>query len=65
MARRKKLPLLVSTARFYEKRTRRMRLASPGIEHYRPARRNTLRWIAAAILALLVLAALLLRSMLP
>jgi hypothetical protein len=65
MARRIKLPSLASTARFYERRTRRMRLASPGIERYRPKRPHLLRWVAAALLALVLLAALCVRLALP
>lgn len=67
MPRRIKLrpPSLASTARFYERRTRRVRLASPGIEHYRPKRSRALRWTAAAALALLLLAALCVRLVLP
>ncbi len=65
MARRIKLPSLASTARFYERRTRRMRLASPGIEHYHPRRPQPLRWVALAILALLVLVVVCVRLALP
>jgi len=64
MARRIKLPSLASTARFYERRTKRMRLASPGIEHYRPKRPHPLRWAAAVILALLLAAAVCVRLLL-
>jgi len=65
MGRRIKLPSLASTARFYERRTRRMRLASPGIERYQPRRPHPLRWAGAAILALLLLLALFARLVLP
>lgn len=65
MARRKKLPSLASTARFYERRTRRMRLVSPGIEHYQGKRPHVLRWAAAAIAALLVLVVVCARLVLP
>ncbi len=65
MARRIKLPSLASTARFYERRTRRMRLASPGIEHYQTKRPPLLRWVGAAVLVLLVLAVVCVRLVLP
>jgi len=65
MAKRIKPPSLASTARFYERRTRRMRLASPGIEYYRTRRPRLLRWAVAAILALVLLAALCVRLLLP
>lgn len=65
MAKRIKLPTLASTARFYERRTRRLRLASPGIERYQPKRPHPLRWAAVAILALALLLGLCARLVLP
>ncbi len=65
MARRIRLPNLASTARFYERRTRRMRLASPGIEHYQPRRPRVLRWVGVALVALLVLVVVCARLVLP
>lgn len=51
----KRLPSLSSTGRRYLDETRRVRLASPGIERFVPERKRAPRMIAVAVVLVLVL----------
>jgi hypothetical protein len=51
----KRMPNLSSTGRRYLDETRRVRLASPGIERFVPERRRAPRMIAAAVALVLAL----------
>jgi ferric-dicitrate binding protein FerR (iron transport regulator) len=55
---RKQMPELSDTGRRYLDDTVRARLASPGIERYRPPRRRGGRALAVAVAALAALVAL-------
>jgi hypothetical protein len=51
----KRMPSLSTTGRRYFDETRRVRLASPGIERFVPSRSRAPRLIAAAVVLALVL----------
>jgi hypothetical protein len=53
----KRLPSLSSTGRRYLDETRRVRLASPGIERFVPERSRAPRMIAVAVVLVLALVA--------
>jgi hypothetical protein len=46
---RKGLPRLGDSPRFYLDDTRRARVRSRGLEHYRPRRRRAASWLVAAL----------------
>jgi hypothetical protein len=51
----KRMPSLSTTGRRYLDETRRVRLASPGIERFVPERKRAPRMIAAALVLVLAL----------
>ena len=51
----KRMPTLSTTGRRYLDETRRVRLASPGLERFVPARSRAPRMIAAAVVLVLAL----------
>ncbi len=51
----KRMPSLSTTGRRYLDETRRVRLASPGIERYVPARKKSPRTVVVAVVLVLAL----------